>query len=475
MRGSLEKKTGITGREAGLIILLFIISRILIRTTGIEMDYQALYRNWQYLAVDTLRQDLLKGVWYDHTQPPLFNLLLGAILKISGSSAPLAFSLLFKIITLLNTFLLLRLLKENTKHKNIPLVFSVIYLLSPATLLFENELFYTSFITLLLLLSCYYLVQYQVSGKPGKLAGFFLPLALICLTRSMYHLAWLIIPWLFLFVLSRKQKSTRKALMTGFLLITVVCGWYIKNYMIFGSFTSSTWAGMNIARNVFHDAVITDPGQIASIEPFSKISAYQNFLPPEPAAAFKGLNDRDLTQEMKNDSFINEKHAGYIEVSRQYMQASKQYARNHPGAYLKNVVQSAIIFFAPATRYPVNEAQARKIKYYDLLYSFNLSQLAEGKQERRVALTLSAIPKFICYSLVFFFILRTWIRRRQIGLLHLFILYVIGYIFCISSLFEHYENMRFRYEAEPLFLVLAAGVLSGWIDKRADKKKQAIN
>lgn len=470
-----EKKIVITMKEAGVIILLFLISRIIIRVIGIEMDYQALYRNWQYLAVDTLHHNLLKGVWYDHTQPPLFNLLLGVILKISGSTAPLVFSLLFKSITLLNTFLLLRLLKGNAKHKNIPLLFSLIYLLSPATMLFENELFYTSFITLLLLLSCNYLVTYQVTGKPGKLLGFFLPLVLICLTRSMYHLAWLLIPWLFLFVSSRKQKYARKALLTGLLFIAVACGWYIKNYIIFGSFTSSTWGGMNIARNVFHDAVISDSGQIASIEPFSKISAYKKFLPTDdPAAAFKGLNDRDLLQEMKNDSFINEKHGGYIEISRQYMQASKQQVRDHPGAYLKNVVQSAIIFFAPATRYPVNEAQARKIKYYDLLYSFNLSQLAEGKQERRIALTLSALPKFICYSLVFSIIISTWIRRRQIALLQLFIIYVTGYIFTISSLFEHYENMRFRYEAEPLFLVLAAGVLTEWITRRSYKKKQAI-
>lgn len=474
MKGLSEKNTGITGREAGMIIILFVISRIIIRIIGIEMDYQALYRNWQYLSVDTLRHDLLKGVWYDHTQPPLFNLLLGAILKISGSSAPLIFSLCFKIITLLNTFLLLRLLKENAKHKNIPLLLALIYLLSPATILFENELFYTSFITLLLLLSCNYLSKYQVAGKPGKLFGFFLPLALICLTRSMYHLAWLVLPWLFILFRSREKKYAVKVLLTGLSLIILVSGWYIKNSLIFGSFTTSTWGGMNIARNVFHDAVITDSGQIASIEPFSKISAYTHFLPPDPAADFKGLNDRDLLQEMKNDSFINEKHAGYIEISKRYMQASKQQVKDRPGAYLKNVMQSAIIFFAPATRYPVNEAQARKMKYYDLLYSFNLSQLAEGKKERRIALTLSALPKFICYFLVFFIVVRTWIRKRQIPLLHLFIIYVTGYIFTVSSLFEHYENMRFRYEAEPLFLVLAGAVLTDWLNKRSNKKKQAI-
>jgi hypothetical protein len=30
----------------------------------------------------------------------------------------------------------------------------------------------------------------------------------------------------------------------------------------------------------------------------------------------------------------------------------------------------------------------------------------------------------------------------------------------VSSFFEHYENMRFRFETEPLFLILAAQVFS---------------
>jgi hypothetical protein len=45
----------------------------------------------------------------------------------------------------------------------------------------------------------------------------------------------------------------------------------------------------------------------------------------------------------------------------------------------------------------------------------------------------------------------------------------------VGSLFEHYENMRFRFETEPLFLILAAQVytiLNSWYKTRRYKRFQ---
>ncbi|HVW62240.1 MAG TPA: hypothetical protein VHC48_19450, partial [Puia sp.] len=130
----------------GLVLLaVFILSRILVAFVPIDMDQTALYRYWQYLDVITLKEHLLQGIWYDHTQPPMFNLFLGIVLKVAGSAAPVAFQVIFKIFTLLNAWLLLGILKKVTRHPYLPLLLTLVYLLSPATIIFENELFYTSF------------------------------------------------------------------------------------------------------------------------------------------------------------------------------------------------------------------------------------------------------------------------------------------------------------------------------------------
>jgi 4-amino-4-deoxy-L-arabinose transferase-like glycosyltransferase len=332
-------------------------------------------------------------------------------------------------------------------------------------MIFESELFYTSFISLLLLLSVWCLLRFQQKESFAHALGLFLPLAILCLTRSMYHLVWLLVITLLVLYYYRGKKGFTPLLASSLFSLLLVSGWYLKNKIIFGSFSASSWIGMNMARNVFHDHELPDSTHIEGIEPFSRISAYKPFISGDYEKKYAGLNDRDLLREMKNDSFINMNHIDYIEVSKKYMDVSKDYIRAHPSAYLKNVLQSTIIFFTPATRYPFAEKQARKIAYYDLLYSFNLSEFAEGKQQRRVALTVSSIPKMLIYIAVFFFLLRSVIRERKISLLNGVVIATIGYVFVLSSLLEHYENMRFRYEIEPLFLLLlgqvAAMIIAG--------------
>ena len=227
---------------------------------------------------------------------------------------------------------------------------------------------------------------------------------------------------------------------------------------------------MNLARTVFHDHAAADSSRTESIELFSKISTYRPFLSGDLERKYAGLNDGELLGEFKNDGHINEHHISYIEVSDKYAEVSTAYMKQQPTAYLKNVLQSCIIFFAPATRYPFAEAEAKKITWYDVIYSFKLSHFAEGKSERRWAMVLSAIPKLLMYAAVFGFVLIEVKRRRTITALNLFILLTFAYVFFVSSSMEHYENMRFRFEIEPLFLLLLAQVLG---QKLKEKKSNA--
>jgi hypothetical protein len=455
-----------------IIFALYIASRLLAGLFGVHLEYDALYKYWQYLDEETLRHNLLNGVWYDHAQPPFFNLLVGWVLKLSGGYAPYAFTLLFKLITLANTFLLYAILKRLTNHAKIPLWIALFYMLSPAAIVYENELFYTGFVSLLFLVCTWFIVSLSDHIGWKQATGIFLPLFLISMTRSFYHLAWLAVISLIILWSCRKKAGINKLVLMSLLSLLLTAGWYAKNYMIFGQFSSSSWIGMNLSRNVFHDNETKDSSRIEAYLPFSKISEYSRFLPEGYEKKYAGLNDRDLLQEMKNDSFMNLNHVGYIEVSKRYMDACKRHIKAHPAGYAKNVLQSAIIFFAPATRYSVTEFQARKIRYYDIAYSFNLSHFARGKQQRRIAIVLSAVPKMILYFVVFSWLVRDWVRRRRISLPSLFIGAVIGYVFVVSSFLEHYENMRFRFETEPLFLVLAGLALATYIEPKLSRGGQ---
>jgi hypothetical protein len=476
-------------KDVIIILIAFIFSRVLSALSGIHLGYDALTFYWQYLDIDTLKHDLLRGVWYDHAQPPFFNLILGVVLKVSGNSAPLVFAALLKCISLANCLLLLAILRRvmpavansvspgigQKLAKNAPVIITLVYLLSPALMIFESELFYTTFISMLLLAGGLMILRLQdgmAAGRDGKTtatatrpwkyaAGIFLPLTILCLTRSMYHIIWLAVISTCLLVIFKKTNAFNSVLTGAVISLVLVSGWYLKNYMVFGQFSTSSWLGMNLARTVFHDHPTQDSAYISTIEPFSPLRYYHGFVDTTRRPAIAGLDDRDLLSPSKNgvDSLMNLNHVDYLGISQLYMKDSKAYMKQHPGAYLKVVVQSSIMFFAPATRYPYAEDPSKKIKYYDLLYSFNLSQLTHGKGPRRVALTLSAIPKFFVYLCVFCLLGMDIYRRKKISPLNLFILCTICYVFATSSLVEHYENMRFRFEIEPLFLVLLGQAL----------------
>src|SRR6185503_17248695 len=83
-------------KDIVVILIAFSFSRALSALFGIHLTYEALSIYWQYLDIGTLRHDLLRGLWYDHAQPPFFNLVLGLVLKISGNSASIVFAALLK-------------------------------------------------------------------------------------------------------------------------------------------------------------------------------------------------------------------------------------------------------------------------------------------------------------------------------------------------------------------------------------------
>ncbi len=460
-------------KEICLIIITYLISRIVSSYFNIEFQFNSIYSYWQYLHIETLKNNLLPGVWYNHTQPPLFNLILGTILKIFGNESQLAFSFLFKTISLLNAILLYLIVNKIVAQKTVSILISLFYILSPAAIVYETEIFYTTTITLLFLIFFYFLLKLKEKIIIINIIGVFAPILFACLTRSMYHIVFFIVISTIIIAYFRKSVHIRKIIITASIFIILISSWYLKNYYFFSTFSSSSWIGMNLSRNVFHDIQIKDSSKITSLEPFQKISAYNKFIKNSSVNKFRNLNDRDLICEFKNDSFINLNHIDYIEVSKLYLAESKNQIVKHPIDYIKNTLTSSILFFAPGTTYSLLKEQTNKLKYYDIIYSFNLTHFAKNKLQRRIALLISALPKFILYLSVFLWLFRITLKKKNISLINLLCTLIICYVFILSSLLEHYENMRFRFEVEPIFLILVSQffIAQKWIKKKLGLNK----
>jgi len=70
---------------------LFAVSRVVFRLVGVRFSTDQLHIAIQYLDPELLRHHLAQSVWYLHTQPPLYNLYLGTVLKLFSGHEGLAF------------------------------------------------------------------------------------------------------------------------------------------------------------------------------------------------------------------------------------------------------------------------------------------------------------------------------------------------------------------------------------------------
>ena len=77
------------------VIIAFIVSRLLYLWAGVRFDQSSLDHFWQYIDISLLQHNLGQSIWYLHSQPPLYNLFLGCVLKLSPQHTALDFQLAY--------------------------------------------------------------------------------------------------------------------------------------------------------------------------------------------------------------------------------------------------------------------------------------------------------------------------------------------------------------------------------------------
>ena len=121
---------------------MFVISRLIFHMVGIRFDMTPLDWYPQYIDPPLLRERLLESTYYLHSQPPLFNLFMGAVLKLFPGREAIAFGMAYRALGLalaVSMFLLMRRMRIRTA---IAFPLTIAFLLSPPCILFESRLFY---------------------------------------------------------------------------------------------------------------------------------------------------------------------------------------------------------------------------------------------------------------------------------------------------------------------------------------------
>lgn len=459
---SAERYSEPVGRgELAVLAAVFLLSRLLYWLAGVHFDDGTLLFYWQYIDPRLLKTDLWRSVLHLHSQPPLFNLFLGAVLRLPGALPHKVFHTLFAACGLVLGAALLALAARLGVPRALRLPAVALFLISPGCVLTENLLFYTYPVMAGLALAALCLHRFARSGRHDEGLACFGLLAAVVLTQSLFHLVFFLAlvalgaAW----ALRGRRRAVRAA---AALPILLAAAWYARNAALFGSFSSSTWLGMSLAKIAtkfvppaeLPRVAQEDPKEaILAVEPFSPLADYVAVAPmPLPT----GIPVLDMP--WKSTGARNLNHLAYIEISRRSLAATRAFVRRHPAEYLHGVVTSWLVYFrsgADSAWLRDNRLRVAGLsRWFDRLVYLQPQPFVNRLGPSHIAWSI-----FILLPLSLLHGVRSARRRLREGdpagaATLLFLVFTVAYVAVVGNSVEIGENNRFRFESEPLALAL---------------------
>ncbi|MBI4843168.1 MAG: hypothetical protein HY809_02435 [Nitrospirae bacterium] len=458
-----------------ILVISFALSRLAFWLMGVRYDTSMFDWCMQCLDTSVLHDRLLPALLNLHSQPPGFNLFLGLVLK----AFPDSFSRFFHIFYMLLGFTIycsLYYFLRLSQFSRLPaILIAFIFIISPSSILYENWLFYTYPVAALLALAAVALYRFQNTTQTVYAAVFLLLCAFVCLTRSAFHLVFLLacVP----FVLMPRGIRWRKVVLCVIVAICLVASLYLKNLVMFGFFGSSSWSGMSmfkIASTLVERGQIEtqvqsgDISAIASIPPFESLSAYADYLAsPSQDSLFKP----ELSAILKTNGRPNYNHEAYIAISREYQKAAERLISNDPLLYLRTVCGSWRIYFKPSWDYSFLRINTEVLsQYISILSAFrdqvyvDLDLFKQHLFKSNNPGILYPLTSFLVFSSILLaasfrsvvFLYRIVRHGNTSGLVFIFMTMVVLYVAVLGNIVETGENNRFRVETDPLIFLLTA-------------------
>jgi hypothetical protein len=465
------------------IVIVFILSRLLYFSVGVRFDVSTLGSAWQFIDPDLLRNNLFQSLYYLHSQPPLFNLFLGGILKLFPNNEALAFNLIYLFLGCTLSVSIFVIMTKLGVSNRLSAILTILFMVSPSCVLYENWLFYTYPTATFLCLAGLFLHKFASNKKWRYGIVFFALLSLIVLTRSSFHILWFIL--FVAMLLFHRRYDWRKVVFAACVPFLLCFLWYSKNAYVFRTFSSSSWFGMNFIRTLMLPArdkmSLVDQGKISKISilpPFKPLSLYRTYADWPQA---QETNIPVLDQEVKSTGEINLNNIGYIDISKQYLRDAIYILTSRPRAYLLGLLRSYFIFFLPSADYDFLDANREHVqpidRFYDIVFYGRLVYDSKPPIEKENILNMGLFL-IIGYSVSVFYGLRLTLdtlsgkhKNLPFALTALFLWINIIYVTLIGNAFEILENNRFRFVIDPLFLI----ILGVFLERRFKKSRKHLS
>jgi hypothetical protein len=456
----------------------FLASTVAAGMLGLRFDATPVGFLWQYLDADILQHDLLRGLYYLHSQPPLFNLYLGVVLKLFPTAAAAAFSVGHQAVALALLIGVAWVLRQLQVPNLITALLCLLLALHPTFLVHGRWLFYTLPVGLLLILSAAALLRYCAGGRAAWAHTFCWLTATLMLTRAIFHPVWFVAT-LSVICLLIAPRLRRRLLVSAIVPLLVVNLWYLKNLELVGMYSASSWLGMNLRRTLglapAEQAALLKAGRLpavwAEVNGFPlDLDRYPDYLTPAALPLHRAID-----AAYKANGYWNFNHRAYARISRDMLRGDVEFIKSYPTRYALRVLDALRLFLQPGPRFVIIDRYYPQTfgtavaRYRDVANTFLFLQPVVS--EAPSSFTWLATPNLLWVGfpvLVLFGVMCTIGHPRIVlsgapaharPVIAYLTATVIWFTLC-STLFEFGENDRMRIEIDPVLVVLLGCALS---------------
>ncbi|MFB3784732.1 MAG: hypothetical protein ACE15F_00040 [bacterium] len=461
-----------------LLLAVFVAVHTLYYGLGGVFDAD-IFSFWQVIDLDLLKHRLLESLWYLHMQPPLFNGFLGLVEKWSFGSAYSVYGAVYLAFGLVAACSLLHL--QLRFHIAAPIALGVtsLCLISPSWFLYENWLMYTFPVMALLGLSAVRMHIYLERPTIRNGIWFFGLLAVLVYLRSLFQFGWFVfaaaLAWMHL---KDRRLDVAKALAVPLALVFLL---YLKNWLVFGTWATSTWLGPNlmvmtrlVPPDIRRDLVLKgELSTLSYVHPFYPIESYRGYTQVDPNQTW-GVPVLD--RMLKSDGDQNRNHGLYLMINRTNLRDACVLIRAAPGYYLQTVAEAWRRFCLPAWNYRYFRGQnpvflEGMVKWNHWLLGWPeedfINQLRKIEGDPRLTAFCWLLPALALGGIVLLLLPGHITRFSSVDrIVLLFVLITLLMVTFEGTFCLHRENNRIRFVLTPYFALLV-GLL-------ADRMVQAV-
>jgi hypothetical protein len=442
--------------------------QFLLHSVGLRFDY---WRSgpWQLIPPEVMASQPYESIWYLHIQPPGFN-LSALILDRFNSFSPVIWQVFILIGTTIAIWMLSRIVWIWTNHKLPSILAGTLYGIMASTHLYSLWLFYTQPVAIMFTFLAWGLVQGRATGN----WRYFLFSAFSVLSLFLWRssVIWIMaILWiLFLLYASRRTQSEKvskvdkRLFVTCTILILLVGLLSLKNLVLFGSGSQSSWAPENMAKVILYSASDIELQEVAQKDPCFKelvhTGVFQD-LSSYPICSVRGASAPDYEPQalvLKSlnwkDGSVNFNSKNRLSLQKKWQAFDLQVISAHPKILFRVLWPSfssqrrgsIVQFLWMATDYKFLKSNMEKLGNFGTIWS----------------ITFAWVPLFCLIFWAYLIFLNRGNhsniakdRKSQIAISVFMLCMIFEYLFL-----EMGENQRYRMEIEPLLIMM--GVTGCW-------------